>query len=140
MPCCRCRFCLRGINGDLSFWHTLPYPSSVDGVRRLAAGHACSNQVTTTISSNKQLCINSLATENRLKKTVDYCQIVARTNVQKRGFTTIAKLKDDPSYQETQREHGWTLAYCIFLDYLKSQKSSTRRLGTKEIATRTSSY
>ena len=38
-----------------------------DGVQRFAAGHACSNQVTTTISSNKQRCLNNLTTENRLK-------------------------------------------------------------------------
>ena len=45
--------------------------------------------------------------------------------------------KMTPSHRETQREHGWTLEHCIFLDYLKHSKSSTRRPGTKEIATRT---
>ena len=44
----------------------------------------------------------------------------ATTIFQKRGFTTIAKRwKDDPSYRETQREHGRTPEYCIFVDYLK---------------------
>ena len=47
----------------------------------------------------------------------------ATTNVQKRGLTTIAKRwKEDLSYRETQRKHGWTLEYCIFLDYLRTDK------------------
>ena len=30
--------------------------------------------------------------------------------------------KDHPSHRETQREHGRTLEYCIFLEYLKTVK------------------
>ena len=39
-----------------------------------------------------------------------------------RDATTAKRWKDDLSHRETQRKHGWTLEYCIFLDYLKTVK------------------
>ena len=43
------------------------------------------------------------------------------TNVDKRGYSTVAeRRRDDPSYRQTQQDHGWTLEYCIFLVYLKT--------------------
>ena len=66
----------------------------------------------------------------------------ATTNVQKRRFTTIAnRWKDDHSYRETQREHGWTLECCIFLNYFRNSQNRVQGdLGRREIASRTSSY
>ena len=56
-------------------------------------------------------------------------------NVKKIDYTTIAKRwKDDPSHRETQQVHGWTLKYCIFLDYLKTveiEHQATREHGPR---------
>ena len=43
----------------------------------------------------------------------------ATTNIEKRGYSTVAKRWNaDLSFRETPQEHGWTLEYCVFLDYL----------------------
>ena len=55
----------------------------------------------------------------------------ATTNVQKRGFTTIAnRWKDDPSYRETQRQHGWILECCISLKLPHQVSDSDRGRST----------
>ena len=57
------------------------------------------------------------------------------TNVDKRGYSTVAeRRRDDPSYRQTQQDHGWTLEYCIFLVYLQNSRNRAQGdLGRKSL-------
>ena len=65
----------------------------------------------------------------------------ATNNVIKRGYKTIAQswIKD-PVYRETQRVHGWTLEYCIFLDCLNTVDISMRLPEKNELDTTVNTY
>ena len=44
----------------------------------------------------------------------------AAKNCKKLEFSSITRRwRNDASYRDTQQTHGWSLEYCMFLDYLK---------------------
>ena len=45
--------------------------------------------------------------------------MMPRRTLRTGDYTTITKRwNEHPSYRETEQVHGWTLEYCIFLDYI----------------------
>ena len=53
-------------------------------------------------------------------------------NCKKRGYTPIAgRWRDEASYRYTQQYHGWSLEYCLFLDFLKEDPDNAQRYSTQ---------